>query len=557
MARGKRRLGSRYVLKERIGQGTVGEVWRASVEGERAHVAVKLLRADLRSDPELVARFLQERSVMLELRHSHVVGVRDLVAEGDRLAIVMDLVEGHDLRHLMRQQRTLPPALACTLASQVAAGLAAAHAAGVVHRDLKPENVLLAYGPDEVPVARVSDFGLAKVLHGTSVTRLTQAIGTPGYMAPELGSPGPRTGAIDVYALGVMLYELLSGRRPFDGDHPLAVLRAHAEEAPARPAGLPNDLWDLLSACMAKDPNERPAAVPLADRLTELASGLQEAPALTPEQASTTGTAASLAAQPTKLRARQPAPSSSPTGAADHRRWRRRHNVLILSAALVVVVTGAGLWAKGAADGGLTMAAAPATTTVHSTITIRTPRATTSTTELGTGNPTPTPGPVPSPPSRTTWPFPPTTLDGPSTTRPPQPPVHKPVVMYSVWKGKAHPHGLGTYQWAGQQFIANGPVLRTIRLNLGYNSGHGDVTIFLFHGRHDHEDRVATRVVPIKQNAATEANFTGIRLQVGDRYVVQVFLHEAGAVYLRSVSQRRPGQFVRITSRNPYGLSAS
>jgi serine/threonine protein kinase, bacterial len=551
----ERRLGSRYTLQERIGQGATGEVWRASVRGERPAVAVKVLRADLRGDPEIVRRFLQERAVMVELRHPNVVSVRDLVVEGDRLAIVMDLVDGHDLRDLLRREGTLPPALACLVASQVAEGLAAAHAAGVVHRDLKPENVLLGHGEDGGPVARVTDFGLAKLVHATSVARLTQVVGTPGYMAPELAGPGPRTAAIDVYALGVLLYELLAGRRPFDGDHPLAVLRAHVEQAPDRPPGLADELWDLIAACLAKDPSERPPAATLVARLASLGSALDGLPALPAGQATPVGEAgSSLGAQPTRLRMR-PGPEPRPATTTGRRALWHRRGLVVPAVVVLVVLAGAGLWVApgGLADRtdrlGPTGAATPTADT-------RLPGGTTRATAPGSGGSAPEapedgtapdgPGgsrpddggdsePPSGPPTEPTR-DPPEPTTTPSRTHPTlPPPAPRDVVMYSVWggvmQGTGHPHSFERTKWAGQAFVAKASRLRSISVNLGYDDGGGTVRIFLFHHRHDHDDLVATKVVEIVQNGATVVDFAGLRLSKGDRYIVQVYLHENGSVY--------------------------
>ena len=136
-------LGSRYVLHEMLGRGAMGQVYRASMREAETPVAVKLLKPELVSDPELVARFIQERSILTAISHPNVVQIIDLVVEGDTLGIVMELVAGQDLRHHLRRQGTLPPAEAVGLTRQILHGVAAVHASGIIHRDIKPENLLL------------------------------------------------------------------------------------------------------------------------------------------------------------------------------------------------------------------------------------------------------------------------------------------------------------------------------------------------------------------------------------------------------------------------------
>ncbi|WP_344978355.1 serine/threonine-protein kinase [Streptosporangium fragile] len=265
------------MLLDEIGAGGMGTVWRAQRRDTGETVAVKLLRDSLTGDPDLVLRFVQERNVMRTLRHPNIVTVRDFVIEGERLALVMDFVEGGDLLTLLRRRGTLLPADAVRLTAQVADALAVAHAVGVVHRDVKPGNVLIDGATGE---ARLTDFGVARIVHGPGLTRTTSIIGTPVYLAPEVADGGTPTPAVDVYAVGLILYELLAGRPPFVGDHPMALLRQHAMALPRRLPGMPDALWPVISACAAKDPAERPRAEEVATALREAAPSLAELPAL-------------------------------------------------------------------------------------------------------------------------------------------------------------------------------------------------------------------------------------------------------------------------------------
>ncbi|HEY3506125.1 MAG TPA: protein kinase [Actinocatenispora sp.] len=265
-------LGSRYLLYERLGSGATGVVRRARRRDDGRLVAVKVLRAEYARDPDVTTRFLRERNLLRSLTHPNLVRVHDLVAEGDTLAVVMEYVPGHDLRHAVRP----PVAAALDLLARVCAGLAAVHAAGVVHRDVKPENILLTR---DGTVAKLADFGLARAVYADDLTRDAQLLGTPAYLAPELaagGRPGP---AADVYAVGVTAYELLAGHRPFRADNAMALLRAHLDDVPARPPGLPDAVWRMLAACLAKKPADRPTAADLAGRLAALAAA-ESAPSL-------------------------------------------------------------------------------------------------------------------------------------------------------------------------------------------------------------------------------------------------------------------------------------
>ena len=279
-------LGGRFELVEVIGRGATGRVWRA-VDTESGPVAVKVLAEELSADSVVVARFKREQSILTGLSHPNLVEVRAIVAEDGRLAIVMDLVDGGDLRTWFVQRGRLAPAAACAVAAQVFAALGVVHGAGIAHRDLKPENILLERAGDESTLmVRLTDFGIAHAADSPTLTRLTGVIGTPDYMAPELSTETHGTSAVDVYSTGVILYESLFGRTPFGGGHPVAVLRRHEDQAPFRPAGTPEELWSVLERLLAKDPHGRPDArtAELAVRqLAEHLVGLGPLPALTAE----------------------------------------------------------------------------------------------------------------------------------------------------------------------------------------------------------------------------------------------------------------------------------
>ncbi len=267
-----RNIGSRYTAHQILGRGSAGTVWLG--EGPEGPVAIKLLREDLASDQELVGRFVQERTALLGLDHPHVVAVRDLVVDGNDLALVMTLVRGTDLRTRLDRERRLAPEAAVAIIADVADGLAAAHKAQIVHRDVKPENILLdmegPLGPGGAHPALLTDFGVAKLIDTPRRTKATKIIGTPDYLAPEIVEGLPPRAAVDIYALATVLYELLAGFTPFGGGHPGAVLRRHVTETVVPLPGIPEELWQLLVQCLAKAPASRLRASELAVRLRDL-----------------------------------------------------------------------------------------------------------------------------------------------------------------------------------------------------------------------------------------------------------------------------------------------
>jgi serine/threonine-protein kinase len=319
-------LGSSYLLHELLGQGATGEVWRGTYRPTGEPVAVKLLHPALAADNDLIARFLRERAILTQLRDPHLVGVRDLVAEGGTLAIVMDLVQGSDLRRFLTERGTLAPSLAATLMMHVLSALQAGHDAGVVHRDIKPENILLDLSDPGSPQALLSDFGIARLTQGPSLTQIKGTIGTPEYMAPEIAEDGDATAASDIYAVGIVLYELVAGRSPFSGGSPLQVLRRQVDALPARPPGMPDALWGVIESCLAKRPEDRPSSArQLARQLRGVADELAPLGPLPRAPAGSTylktprpGATDTPVPTPTP-----PTPSTTPLGRSSLGRWGR------------------------------------------------------------------------------------------------------------------------------------------------------------------------------------------------------------------------------------------
>lgn len=279
-----RPVGSKYLLEQPLGRGATGTVWRArqretagaeaAVPGQPGEtVAIKVLKEELASDPDVVMRFLRERSVLLRLTHPNIVRVRDLVVEGDLLALVMDLVDGPDLHRYLRENGPFTPVAAALLTAQVADALAASHADGVVHRDLKPANVLLRQDGGQMH-PMLTDFGIARLADSPGLTRTSEFVGTPAYVAPESAEGRPQTSAVDVYGAGILLYELVTGRPPFSGGSALEVLHQHLSAEPRRPSTVPDPLWTVIERCLRKNPDERPSAQNLARGLRIVAEGV-------------------------------------------------------------------------------------------------------------------------------------------------------------------------------------------------------------------------------------------------------------------------------------------
>ena len=271
------RLGSSYILEERIGAGAQGDVWKGHREGSEEPLAFKKLRSDLARERNVIDAFLKERDTLERVDSPHVVRLRDMVAEGETLGLVMDYVGGGDLADVIREQGALVPGLVASYGAAIAAGLSAVHAAGLVHRDIKPANILM--DDDVTPAApRVADFGVARICDSASSTRSTNGAGTPLYMAPEVADGLPAAPSMDIYSLGVVLYEMCCGVPPFIGG-PVALLKSHVMMDPGRPDGVPDVLWDLIGRMMAKDPAARPTADQVRQVLTDAAPGLADLPA--------------------------------------------------------------------------------------------------------------------------------------------------------------------------------------------------------------------------------------------------------------------------------------
>jgi serine/threonine-protein kinase len=256
-----RLLKKRYRLIEVIGRGGMGVVWRALDERIDREVAVKLLHPWIAEDPEARVRFDREARALAQLTHNNIVRLYDFDKSGRDAYLVMELIEGKSLDDYTDGALPLTDHYACELLAPVAEALRYAHAKGIVHRDLKPGNILV----DTAGRVVVSDFGLARLAEGThSITATGVLIGSPEYWAPEQASGRPITPASDVYALGCLLYQLVTGRLPFEGEDRLAVgyRRVHEDAPDPRQyvPGLSGGIVAALERLLAREPEERPSA---------------------------------------------------------------------------------------------------------------------------------------------------------------------------------------------------------------------------------------------------------------------------------------------------------
>lgn len=256
-------LGNRVDIGEEIGRGAMGVVHRAEMNGHT--VAVKILHTHLYADVTAVGRFVREHQALSRIHHPNVVKLVDLIIDHPRIGIVMEYLAATDLSKLLAVER-LEPARAVAMAADIAAGVAAIHEAGVVHRDLKPANILIV--DDGHP--KITDFGVSR-LTGQSSSKATATLGTPLYMSPEAADGGSTIDApADVYSLGVILFEMLTGETPFNGDEPIAIAVAHVNTTPPTVGGVPAALSQLVDSMLAKNADERPTAAEVEERLRKV-----------------------------------------------------------------------------------------------------------------------------------------------------------------------------------------------------------------------------------------------------------------------------------------------
>lgn len=247
----------RYQIIEEIGSGGMGKAYKVLDKEINAKIALKLIKPEIASDKKTIERFRNELKTARDISHKNICRMYDLNKEEDSYYITMEYVDGQNLRALIRQTGHLAVGTALNIAKQVCEGLSEAHRLGIVHRDLKPSNVMI----DQNGNARIMDFGIARSLESRGITGAGVMIGTPEYMSPEQAEAKDIDQRSDIYSFGVILYEMLTGKVPFEGDTPLSIAVKHKTEYPPDPslynAQIPNHLRRVILHCLEKDKGKR------------------------------------------------------------------------------------------------------------------------------------------------------------------------------------------------------------------------------------------------------------------------------------------------------------
>ena len=247
----------RYQVIEELGVGGMGRVYRVLDEKLNEEIALKVIRPDVASDRAAIARFSSELKLARQVVHRNVARMFDLNEEAGGPFITMEYVKGENLKRLIRKVGRLSPGQAVPIACQICDGLAEAHRLGIVHRDLKPQNVMI----DEDGRAKIMDFGLARLLVQEGREVSASRSGSPAYVAPEQVKGSPPDGRSDLYSLGVLMYEMLTGRTPFKGESVAAIIDGHLHEVPEEPhainPGISTELSQIVMKCLEKDPGKR------------------------------------------------------------------------------------------------------------------------------------------------------------------------------------------------------------------------------------------------------------------------------------------------------------
>jgi serine/threonine protein kinase len=247
----------RYQVIEELGHGGMGKVYKVFDQEVQVKMALKLIRPEVSADKGTIDRFRNELKLARDISHKNICRMYDLGREAGRYFITMEYVSGEDLKSFIRRARQLVVGTAVLIAKQVCDGLAEAHRAGVVHRDLKPGNIMI----DKEGNAKIMDFGIARAISVKGITGAGVMIGTPEYMSPEQVEGKEIDQRSDIYSSGIILYEMLTGQVPFEGDTPFTIGVKQKSEIPKDPrslnAQIPQDLSRLILKCLEKDKERR------------------------------------------------------------------------------------------------------------------------------------------------------------------------------------------------------------------------------------------------------------------------------------------------------------
>ena len=250
-------LGSRYEIIEKIGSGGMATVYRAKDLVLKRFVAVKVLREEYTTDNEFIKRFNTEAESAASLTHPNIVSVYDVGKEGNLYYIVMELIKGKTLKEIIVEDGRMGWKWSVKIAKQIAQALEIAHRNNIIHRDIKPHNIIIT----EDGTAKVTDFGIAKAVSNSTITAFGTTIGSVHYFSPEHARGGYTDAKSDLYSLGVVLYEMVTGKVPFDADTPVSVALKHMQEKPVPPIvlnpAIPQSLNDLIMKSMEKEPSMR------------------------------------------------------------------------------------------------------------------------------------------------------------------------------------------------------------------------------------------------------------------------------------------------------------
>lgn len=335
----------RYRIGDLIACGGMARVFEAVDTRLDRLVAIKILDPELARDPDFEARFVREARSAARLSHPHVVAVFDQGRDGDLLYLVMERIVGPTLRQVLRSDGPLSVDRALLVVGEVCAALQAAHAAGLVHRDVKPENVLLGTDPNGESIVKVTDFGLARAVTDTTSTTRGVVLGTVSYLAPEQVSSGRVDERTDIYAVGILLFELVTGRRPYFGDNPLQVAYQHVNSDVPAPssvaAGIPTEVDAIVRRATRRAPSERyPSIRAFGDAVRSLSTVRLDRQAAPDEHTRevVADTVSEAASEPIPLVPAQPV--------RVRRRRSRRHVVPVLLLAIVLVLAAAGYYLK-------------------------------------------------------------------------------------------------------------------------------------------------------------------------------------------------------------------
>ena len=250
-------IGNRYEIIEKIGNGGMATVYKAKCHVLNRYVAVKVLKDEYTTDAEFIRRFNAEAQSAAGLTHANIVSVYDVGHEDNIYYIVMELIQGKTLKQIINQDGSLPWKWSVNIAIQIASALEAAHRNNIVHRDIKPHNIIIT----EDGIAKVTDFGIAKAVSNSTITAFGTTIGSVHYFSPEHAKGGFTDAKSDLYSLGVVMYEMLTGRVPFDADTPVSVALKHMQEKPVEPIKLnpsiPFAVNQIIIKAMEKEPSLR------------------------------------------------------------------------------------------------------------------------------------------------------------------------------------------------------------------------------------------------------------------------------------------------------------